>query len=195
MQPIIKSTLLFSCIALFSASFTAHSHDYPEAVKYDDANTHAPTPVPDRVVLTWKDDPATSQSITWRTDTSVKQGYVEFAVANANGRALETRSIKAQTETLQSNINTAKYHSVTLTELQPETLYAYRVGDGANWSEYFHFKTASQSARPFSFIYFGDAQNEIKTHWSRVFREAFRDAPPGSVHVARWRPDFRGQLR
>src|SRR5690606_2730420 len=25
--------------------------------------------------------------------------------------------------------------------------------------------------------YFGDAQNDIKTHWSRVFREAFRDAP------------------
>ena len=61
--------------------------------------------------------------------------------------------------------------------LNPNTLYAYRVGDGVNWSEYYHFKTASLEAEPFSFIYFGDAQNEVKTHWSRVFREAFRDAP------------------
>ena len=46
-----------------------------------------------------------------------------------------------------------------------------------NWTEYYHFKTASSEAKPFSFIYFGDAQNDIRTHWSRVFREAFRDAP------------------
>ena len=61
--------------------------------------------------------------------------------------------------------------------LKSDTLYAYRVGDGANWTEYYHFKTASSKEKPFSFIYFGDAQNEVKTHWSRVFREAFRDAP------------------
>ena len=54
-------------------------------------------------------------------------------------------------------------------------MYAYRVGDGVNWTEYYHFKTASHEEEPFSFIYFGDAQNEVKTHWSRVFR--VRDAP------------------
>ena len=57
-----------------------------------------------------------------------------------------------------------------LKNLQPDTLYAYRVGDGVNWTEYYHFKTASYEEEPFSFIYFGDAQNEVKTHWSRVFR-------------------------
>ena len=44
---------------------------------------------------------------------------------------------------------------------------------GLRWSqltEYYHFKTASDRPEPFSFIYFGDAQNEVRTHWSRVFR-------------------------
>ena len=84
---------------------------------------------------------------------------------------------KAETTYFKSDINEAHYHSVTFKNLQPSTLYAYRVGDGVNWTEYYHFKTASDKEEPFSFIYFGDAQNEVRTHWSRVFREAFRDAP------------------
>jgi 3',5'-cyclic AMP phosphodiesterase CpdA len=85
--------------------------------------------------------------------------------------------VDADTTAFISDLNEAHYHTVTFRNLIPDTLYAYRVGDGANWSEYFHFRTASQRPKPFSFIYFGDAQNELKTHWSRVFREAFRDAP------------------
>ena len=40
-----------------------------------------------------------------------------------------------------------------------------------------HFRTASEEFQPFSFVYFGDAQNSVKEHWSRVFREAYADAP------------------
>src|SRR5262249_21666459 len=46
-----------------------------------------------------------------------------------------------------------------------------------NWSEWFQFRTASDRPEPFSFIYFGDAQNGIRSLWSRVVREAFSDAP------------------
>ncbi|MFM8215573.1 MAG: fibronectin type III domain-containing protein, partial [Pirellula sp.] len=47
--------------------------------------------------------------------------------------------------------------------LQPATKYAYRVGDGVNWSEWFQFRTASTQPEPFSFVYFGDAQNDLRT--------------------------------
>ena len=104
-------------------------------------------------------------------------GFAQIAVANANGRTLKPTELKAITSHFKSDINEAHYHNVTFTNLEPNTLYAYRVGDGENWTEYYHFKTASLEPEPFSFIYFGDAQNEVKTHWSRVFREAFRDAP------------------
>ena len=42
---------------------------------------------------------------------------------------------------------------------------------------------------PFSFIYFGDAQNDVKAHWSRVIRQAYRRRPAGQVPAARRRPD------
>ena len=153
------------------------SHVDSSIQKYPNEMAHIPTPLPDRVVLTWNDDPAPTQAVNWRTDVSVKVGLAQLAIANANGRALEPNEFKAETSYFKSDINEAHYHSVTFKNLQPNTLYAYRVGDGVNWTEYYHFKTANSDEKPFSFIYFGDAQNEVRTHWSRVFREAFRDAP------------------
>ena len=161
---------LFLCLNIF-----AHPNTLTEKYSYEMA--YLPTPLPDRVVLTWNDDPATTQAVNWRTDVSVQEGIAQLAIANSNGRALEPKEFKAETTYFKSDINQAHYHSVTFKNLKSDTLYAYRVGDGVNWTEYYHFKTASSEEKPFSFIYFGDAQNEVKTHWSRVFREAFRDAP------------------
>ena len=167
----------FFCLFIFSISVNIQSHPDSSIKKYPNEMAHTPTPLPDRVVLTWNDDPATTQAVNWRTDLSVKVGLAHLAIANANGRALKPDEFKAETSYFKSDINEANYHSVTFKNLQPNTTYAYRVGDGVNWTEYYHFKTASHEEEPFSFIYFGDAQNEVRTHWSRVFREAFRDAP------------------
>lgn len=169
--------LTFFVITPLTFAHESHEHSSWKPVRFADAAAHAPRPLPDRVVLTWSGDPATTQSVTWRTDPSILRGLAELALANDNGRALQPTAFPAVTTDLKSDLNEAHYHSVTFTDLRPATLYAYRVGDGANWSEWFHFRTASREARPFTFIYFGDAQNDVKTHWSRVFREAFRDAP------------------
>ena len=158
-------------------SFNLSAHESWEPTAYSSKDAHAPTPLPDRVVLTWEEDPATTQSVSWRTDISVKRAIAQLAVANSNGRALNPKTFPALTTKFSSDLNSSHYHTVTFRDLDPETLYVYRVGDGINFSEYFHFKTSSKKPKPFSFVYFGDAQNEVKTHWSRVFREAFRDAP------------------
>ncbi len=154
-----------------------HELDAWKPTPYADRLAHAPRPLPDRIVLTWSADPATTQSVTWRTDVSVARAVAELALAGDNGRDLKPDRHSARTEPFTSDLGECHYHSVTFTALAPDTLYAYRVGDGANWSEWFHFRTASREARPFTFVYFGDAQNDIRTHWSRVFRESFRDAP------------------
>jgi 3',5'-cyclic AMP phosphodiesterase CpdA len=180
------------CLCLFAAGLAAglaaplaahedHPHEGAAAgwqpVAHDAAEAHAPQLLPDRIILTWDGDPATSQAVTWRTDTTVQRAVAEVAVATDHGKALEPARVEAVTTLLASDLGEAHYHSAAFTGLEPGMLYAYRVGDGVNWSEWFHFRTASAEAKPFTFIYFGDAQNDIRTHWSRVFREAFRDAP------------------
>ncbi len=150
----------------------------------DPVEVHRPSLLPDRIILTWASDPTTTQSVTWRTSSTVRRGLAELTVADA-GPALEAnaKSFEAVTTPLLSDLSSAHFHSVTFDGLQPSTKYAYRVGDGANWSEWFHFSTASTKPEPFSFIYFGDAQNDLRSKWSRVIREAYGDAPNAAFMI------------
>jgi len=133
--------------------------------------------VPDRVVLTWTGDPARSIAIGWRTDTSVERSLAEVAVAGPFGPGLVAETFAGRAERFESDLGAAQCHSVVVAGLEPDTLYAYRVGDGVDWSEWQHFRTAQAGVAPFTFLYFGDSQNDVRSHWSRVFREAFREAP------------------
>lgn len=138
----------------------------------------AASPYPDRVVLTWAGNPSNSQAVTWRTGRSVQRALAQIAVAEENGQDIRPTEIEATTTPFSSELGgEVCYHSVNFTGLVPGTTYAYRVGDGDVWTEWFHFRTASSNPEPFSFIYFGDAQADIKTYWSRVFHQAFRHAP------------------
>jgi hypothetical protein len=140
--------------------------------------------LPDRIVLTWASDPATTQAVTWRTSPEVTRGLAEITIANA-GPDLESESkqLVAVSEPLTTDLNTAHFHTVKFEGLTPKTKYAYRVGDGVNWSEWFQFTTASMAPEPFSFIYFGDAQNDLRSKWSRVIREAWREAPKAKFMI------------
>lgn len=140
-----------------------------------------PTSVPDRIVLSWTADPATTMSVTWRTDTTVESPVAQFAPAEGGPKFVDkVQSVAAESQPLVTNLGPSLRHTATMEGLQPDSQYLYRVGDGTNWSEWADFKTASDEARPFSFVYFGDAQNSVKSHWSRVMRRAFRDAPEAS---------------
>jgi 3',5'-cyclic AMP phosphodiesterase CpdA len=147
------------------------------AARAADAETWRPSRVPDRIVLTWTKDPVHTQAVTWRTSTSAA---AQAQVTPADGGplvALRAMRVAARTTSLASDLGTAYYHTAVFDDLAPKTKYAYRVGDGVIWSEWNHFVTAAETAEPFSFIYFGDAQNEIKSQWSRVVREAYASAP------------------
>ena len=178
----------YAVIVLLALVVVATGRPADPARAYPAKLAHAPTPIPDRVILTWPGDPATSQAITWRTDTSVSKATAQFAVAEPGpgfapynlGGTPDPRKVtfvEATTTPLETDLGVANYHSATFTDLTPATHYVYRVGDGKNWSEWFQFRTASDKPAPLKFIYFGDAQNDLKSHWSRVVRGAYSDMP------------------
>lgn len=149
-----------------------------------DADAYKPTARPDRIILTWTGDPTTTQAVTWLTSTEVKEGLAELAVATPGPEfAKAATTFKATSQPLTTNLSVAHYHTVEFQDLKPGTKYAYRVGDGVNWSEWFHFSTASDRPEPFSFVYFGDAQNDVRSMWSRVIREAYSDAPKAKFMI------------
>ncbi|MEM8669396.1 MAG: metallophosphoesterase family protein [Planctomycetota bacterium] len=173
---VIACPLTVVFLTLAARSF-GHDGLHP-AVKVEPATYYKPSVMPDRIVLTWCDDPTTTQAVTWRTSTEVTNALAQITVATP-GPDLDqgAADVAAETTPLQTDINQALFHTAKFTELKPGTKYAYRVGDGANWSEWFQFSTADKDAKRFSFVYFGDAQNDIRSKWSRVIREAYGDAP------------------
>lgn len=144
-----------------------------------------PSKDPDRIILTFHGNPATSRAITWRTDSTVVKGVAQIAVATVNSKFTKNATNKdAVTEVFDLGLYKGNsslkvnYHSVIFDNLMPNQLYVYRVGDGKNnWSEWIQFQTAKSTYAPTQFVYFGDAQNQVLDHWSRVIRRAYQTAP------------------
>jgi Purple acid Phosphatase, N-terminal domain/Calcineurin-like phosphoesterase len=143
-----------------------------------------PARLPDRVILTWATDPASSFSVTWRTSPAASAPVIEWTEAD-HGPILATQVHRqpAVTEKLTAESSEALYHSGTVTGLAPERLYLYRVGDGTYWSEWHNFRTAARTPKPLKFIYLGDAQNEVLSQWPRVLRLAYQHAPDAAFLI------------
>ncbi len=179
--PVIRSVQ--SLAILLPLLFAMHAAGHTVRPKL--RHWEAPSPDPDRIVLTWNDDPVNSAAVTWRTDTSIRSGYAEIAQAMPAPRFDSgARRIRAVTQAVDLGQNpanedlTVHYHTVNFDRLEGNTLYAYRVGDGKRlWSEWIQFRTATKQPAAFSFIYFGDAQNSLLSHWSRTIRAAFKQRP------------------
>lgn len=178
--PTTLSLSVFSlvwCVAMPVLGHDGDDHSHA-VIPVQPKEYYEPTAMPDRIVLSFSGDPRTSRSVNWRTSVAVDQGIAEIVQAEAGPYFPEkARQVLATAEALKTDLSTAHYHSVTFKDLQPGTKYAYRVGDGTNWSEWFQFEMAAPENEAFSFVYFGDAQNNIRSMWSRVIREAYRDAP------------------
>ncbi len=148
---------------------------------------------PDHVTLTWSDDPRTTQTIQWRTASSVPRGSVIFARAEdvppgASASHPAWQRVEATTFPLHSpstvNNPVVHRHTARLTGLQPGTRYAYRVGTGSGFraSETRTFVTAPAAPQPFAFVYMGDAQNGLDA-WGRLVRGARRERPDAAFYL------------
>lgn len=131
---------------------------------------------PDRVILVMDQRPARSQTVNWRTSHAVGEAVAQITEAHDTpGLHLTAREVQGTTRPRITDNGLAHHHSVTFDDLRPDTLYAYRVRGHGTWSEWYQFRTAREGFAPFSFLYFGDAQNSVRSHFSRVIREAFME--------------------
>ena len=149
------------------------------------SNHYAPSELPDRIVLTAAADPAHAQSVTWRTSsrvTNTPRAQIVVAVDHP-GLHLAARTVEAEARRLVTENGLSLHHSVTFDELEPDTLYAYRVEGANTWSEWFQFRTPKAEFQPHAVLYFGDAQNAVKSHFSRVVREANATLPRAALMI------------
>ncbi len=144
---------------------------------------NAATPYPDRIILNLTQDAESSIALTWRTDTTVSEGWCELhPITGSRINPEITNSFKAKTTTVKYEFEgepdiAASQHSFVFTDLIPGKRYLYRVGGNNLWSEWLEFLVPSKENDIFSFVYFGDPQTDIKSQWSRVIRKAYNMVP------------------
>lgn len=186
-----RSVLFAALGALCFAGASAHAHPdhWPQgAAPWDTA-----TAWPDRIIMTPAANPATSITIVWRTDATVSESVAQIARATAASQPdLAARARNARIEhvdldqvaggygrpvTRNFGRGPVHYHTVSFTGLDPDTPYIYRVrGARGHWSEWFQVETAPETG-PVSFLYYGDAQRGVHSHWSRIIRQGLLTAP------------------
>ena len=184
---------IFILVIFFNCNSNHQSHSHSHSHSHQKDGLHhweIPSKDPDRIILTFDGNPSTKRAVTWRTDSSVKKAKAQIAVAGLNSDFVkEASTYTANTEEFDLGLYKSNkslivnYHSVVFENLKPNTLYAYRVGFAENWSEWIQFKTANDTYSPTQFVYFGDAQNDILNHWSRVIRMAYKTAPDASFVI------------
>ncbi|MBK8946350.1 MAG: fibronectin type III domain-containing protein [Ignavibacteriae bacterium] len=128
--------------------------------------------IPERIIITLTETPTNSMAVNWRTVEEIMKPEVQVAEPTAwtefesNTKSFNVLSKKLLTD---KKVEVNEY-SARMIDLKPNTLYAYRVGGDSVWSEWNQFRTAEDTIAPFKFVYFGDPQNDLKQHCSRVFR-------------------------
>jgi 3',5'-cyclic AMP phosphodiesterase CpdA len=146
-----------------------------------DVHPVLPSSLPDRIVLTAAEDLTRGASVTFRTALSVERAFAEIAIADPHPLFFQqAQKITAERQEVRTEGLYASYFSVSFKDLVPNTVYAYRVGQGNHWSEWFQFKTASDASE-FTFLYFGDVQTNILPLWSRTIRQAYKQVPDASA--------------
>lgn len=165
---LIATTVLLLTVILVSSARTKDSQNFST----------------ERIILNLTENPSTEMAVTWRTAEIAKTPEVEFSPMSLFVKTGEkTDSINAEVEETGLDKNRKVfYYSAVIKNLNPDTLYTYRVGSDKNRSEWSSFKTAKKGSEPFTFVYMGDPQEEVKSKCSQIFRAAYKEAP----HSAFW---------
>ena len=141
----------------------------------------------DHVMLTWMQDPETTQTVAWRARSSIASGSIQWVETAAFKKTAwdHVLTTAASPEQLNTDLGTMDIHYVTLNNLKPGTQYTYRVGDGNAWSGPYHFTTEQREEKPFKFLVFGDSQSGLPNDpeygpWRTTIHNAYKAQPDAS---------------
>lgn len=151
-----------------------------------DIETYTPSLLPERLISTPTTDMSTTRQFSWRTSADVTSSVVEYRIGDQDVTVVTAQTGSPVTRTASDSTGdydwTIRAHSALLTGLTPATEYTFRVGDGAEaWSQWRTFTTASEQSEPFTFLYFGDGQNNLHAYWAEAARQAYAAVPEAEL--------------
>jgi len=135
------------------------------------------SPKPDQVTLTWSEDPRSTQTVQWRTNTEVETGTVRYREKGKQDYVTVAAECEVIEDRLLMNDRCVRHFTAVLRDLEPATTYIYSVGspEADQWSDEAEFTTAPDDDAPFSFVCFADTH--YTAEWGRLLHAAFKQHP------------------
>ncbi len=127
---------------------------------------------PEQIILSWTDDPGTTQTITWLMSDKLAARLQYMPAADFGGDFTSASVVEVQGRAFGSS--NYRYQA-DISGLTPDTSYVYRVGSEEAWSDTCSFTTAADTD-DFSFLYIGDVQ-EGYTEWKSMLDSINEDYP------------------
>ncbi|MEC9072393.1 MAG: metallophosphoesterase family protein [Myxococcota bacterium] len=131
---------------------------------------------PQHVRVSWDQaDTAHTAAVTWNTVSVQDPSIIEYGLTAAYG-------LQATGTAFQGNGALGAIHSVTIDELEPDTVYHYRVGGPGSWSIDYTFRTGvTDGCSPFRFVALGDNRGDTSfapsSLWNPILTEALAHGP------------------
>ena len=125
--------------------------------------------VPDQVMLTWSEDPATGIDVQWRTDTVIKDGVLKYREIGSTEEVTSVAEKYRMVDQVLLNERSINRFTAKLRNLKPGTRYEYLILPQEKYQESQIFSTPANDSS-FTYIWFGD------THHSPKFGELIRAA-------------------
>jgi len=168
-------SLLLVLSLLFSMPFAASANTGDEIVP-DGSIT--------RVNVTIYGDSKTSRGFSWATKKNSGSDVMLYAIDAEGNPISEVKYYSGKSNSFMGYI----YHKVVAADLEPGTMYAYRVGDKAagKWSDLGTFKTDDGDDK-FSFIAIADVQASSEKNFqfaSKVLEAGYRTLPEAEFFMS-----------
>ncbi len=132
-----------------------------------------------RIRLAWQEDPTSTLTLGWHQESG-EAVAVHYQVARRGVDRPDEGWAKV-TEFRSENYMEMENRFAYLKDLKPDTDYQFAIRDSEGVTEVFHFRTAPDTAKPFTFIAGGDSKSEPR------LRERYRK---GNRMVAKLHPLF-----
>lgn len=135
------------------------------------------------VINHFGEDPCTERNFAWETGKAIKTGQVEYA-PKSGFKSFKSKSVtvaKASSHSTETDAGVRMVHKVSLSGLQPGTLYVYQVkNDNGTVSLRGVFRTAESKPESFTFLHITDTQGSDADDyrlWSKTLKSALTSFP------------------
>ena len=125
-------------------------------------------------------------NFSWYSPSTTRAGQVQYAKVPSGAEDFPENAAVTVNASLKKATYGYSAHEAVITQLEDESDYMYRLGDGrGNWTQAFHFKTQDPSS--YEFVMVADPQigasgdiAEDQRGWERTLRQAIDRSPDSS---------------